>query len=372
MPFPGGALMAALLEVGGLYKRFAIPGSKSVVQAVNGVSLDIQRGETLGLVGESGSGKTTVGRCILGLLRPSEGSIRFQGKELTLGKQRNELRGRIQLVFQEPAECLDPRQRIGASIEEPLIALGVARSERRSRVLESAGLVGLSEDMMQLYPAELSAGQQQRVGIARAMITRPELVVLDEPTSALDPTARAEIIELLQKIQAELGTSYLFISHDLSTVRFVSHRVAVMYLGMIVEQGAAADVFARPMHPYSVGLLSAVMLPNPQLKYETTVSLAGEIPSPINLPKGCFLASRCPLAVDRCRAQMPPPERVGERHVVHCFRHDEVAALDSTTDTFTRFQDEARRVLGVVPGQPRPETAAAQPTNQRETERGAT
>jgi oligopeptide/dipeptide ABC transporter ATP-binding protein len=207
------------------------------------------------------------------------------------------------------------------------------------------------------------------VGIARAMITRPELVVLDEPTSALDPTARAEIIELLQRIQGELGTSYLFISHDLSTVRFVSHRVAVMYLGMIVEQGDAAKVFAQPVHPYSVGLLSAVLLPNPQLKYQTTVNLQGEIPSPINLPKGCFLASRCPLVLQRCRDEMPAPENLGGGHIVHCFRHQEVAALDSTTDTFTRFQEEAKRILGVFPGEPQPDPAA-QSENQHKAESG--
>jgi oligopeptide/dipeptide ABC transporter ATP-binding protein len=362
--------MTALLEVVGLHKHFAIPGSRAVVQAVNGISFEIQPGETLGLVGESGSGKTTVGRCILGLLRATEGSIRFQGKDITLGNRRSDLRGRIQLVFQEPAECLDPRQRIGRSIEEPLIALEVPKHERRDRVRESVGLVGLSESMLNLYPAELSAGQQQRVGIARAMITRPELVVLDEPTSALDPTARAEIIELLQRIQAELGTSYLFISHDLSTVRFVSHRVAVMYLGMVVEQGATAEVFAQPVHPYSVGLLSAVLLPNPDIKYETTVSLQGEIPSPINLPKGCFLASRCPLAIDRCRAEMPPAENLGGRHIVHCFRHDDVAALDSTTDTFTRFQEEAKRILGVIPGESVGKPLPTQSQQQHETQSG--
>jgi len=362
--------MAALLEVSGLYKSFTISGSRALVQAVNGVSFAIQPGETLGLVGESGSGKTTVGRCILGLLEPTQGTIRFRGEDITLGGRRSKSRGKMQLVFQEPAESLDPRQRIGRSIEEPLVALKVARNERRDRLLESIGLVGLSEDMLNLYPAELSAGQQQRVGIARAMITRPELVVLDEPTSALDPTARAEIIELLQRIQAELGTSYLFISHDLSTVRFVSHRVAVMYLGMIVEQGDAAKVFAQPVHPYSVGLLSAVLLPNPELKYETTVNLQGEIPSPINLPRGCFLASRCPLVLQRCRDEMPAPENLGGGHIVHCFRHQEVAALDSTTDTFTRFQEEAKRILGVFPGEPRSDPAAAQSENQQKAESG--
>jgi oligopeptide/dipeptide ABC transporter ATP-binding protein len=236
--------------------------------------------------------------------------------------------------------------RIGRSIEEPLLPLRAPAAERRQRVVEAIERVGLRRDMLELYPAELSAGQQQRVGIARAMITRPELVVLDEPTSALDPTARAEIIELLMKIQAELGTSYLFISHDLSTVRFISHRVAVMYLGMIVEQGNAAEVFAEPRHPYSVGLLSSVLLPHPHLSLETSVSLKGEIPSPINLPTGCFLASRCPFVVDRCRAEMPPAEDIGGGHLVHCFRHREVARVERAADTFEEFQREAERILG--------------------------
>jgi oligopeptide/dipeptide ABC transporter ATP-binding protein len=341
--------MSAVLEVEGLYKSFPIAGSRSVVQAVNGVSFAIGPGETLGLVGESGSGKTTVGRCIVGLTELSAGRIRFKGEDISMSRAHRPRRllGKIQLVFQEPAESLDPRMRIANSIEEPLLALGTPAAARRERVAEAIERVGLRRNMLDLYPAELSAGQQQRVGIARAMITRPELVVLDEPTSALDPTARAEIIELLMKIQAELGTSYLFISHDLSTVRFISHRVAVMYLGMIVEQGNAAEVFAEPCHPYSVGLLSSVLLPHPHLSLPKSVSLKGEIPSPINLPKGCFLASRCPFVIDRCRSEMPPAEDIGGGHLVHCFRHRDVARMDRAADTFAEFQREAERILGV-------------------------
>jgi oligopeptide/dipeptide ABC transporter ATP-binding protein len=336
-----------VLEVHGLYKRFPITGSRKVVQAINGVSFTIAPGETLGLVGESGSGKTTVGRCIVGLIEASEGTIRFKGDDISVPRAQRprQLLGKIQLVFQEPAESLDPRMRIGRSVEEPLLALRMPAAERREHVAEAIDRVGLRRGMLELYPAELSAGQQQRVGIARAMITRPELVVLDEPTSALDPTARAEIIELLKKIQSELGTSYLFISHDLSTVRFISHRVAVMYLGMIVEQGRAAEVFAEPRHPYSVGLLSSVLLPHPHLSLETSVSLKGEIPSPIDLPKGCFLATRCPFAIDRCSAEMPPPDVVGVNHLVHCFRHRDVARVDRAADTFEEFQRESERIL---------------------------
>ena len=219
-------------------------------------------------------------------------------------------------------------------------------------MIEALDLVGLSRRTLQLYPAELSGGQQQRVGIARAMITRPKLVVLDEPTSALDPTARAEIIELLVGIQKKLGTAYLFISHDLSTVRFVSHRIAVMYLGMIVEQGEAASLFAQPRHPYSVGLLSSVLLPNPDLRQPYDVSLSGEIPSPINLPTGCFLASRCPFVIDACKPAIPPSVDLGNSHRVHCIRHEEVKAMRRTVDMFDRFQAEAERILSV--GAPAP------------------
>ena len=344
--------MSPVLEVEGLYKRFPIAGSRSVVQAINGVSFSIGPGETLGLVGESGSGKTTVGRCIVGLIEASAGTLRFKGANISMPRARRprDLFGKIQLVFQEPAESLDPLMRIGRSVEEPLLMRGGSARERRERVLRAVEQVGLHQEMLDLYPAELSAGQQQRVGIARAIITRPELIVLDEPTSALDPTARAEIIELLMKLQRELGTSYLFISHDLSTVRFISHRIAVMYLGMIVEQGDAAEVFAQARHPYSVGLLSSVLLPHPHLSIEASISLKGEIPSPINLPPGCYLASRCPLAEDRCRHAMPPAEDVGGGHLVHCLRHRDVARYDRKTDMFEQFQQEAERILRIRDG----------------------
>jgi oligopeptide/dipeptide ABC transporter ATP-binding protein len=339
----------ALLEVSQLVKQFAIPGSRNVVQAVNGISFDLEPGETLGIVGESGSGKTTVGRCILGLTDITSGSIRFNGSDLLMTRRRSPalLRGQIQIVFQEPADALDPRMRIGSCIAEPLVALGVAPQERSDRIKEALDLVGLAPRTSHLYPAELSGGQQQRVGIARAMITRPRLVILDEPTSALDPTARAEIIELLVGIQRQLGTSYLFISHDLSSVRFVSHRIAVMYLGMIVEQGEAANLFAQPRHPYSVGLLSSVLLPNPHLRQPSEVSLSGEIPSPINLPTGCFLASRCPFAVDACRVRIPPSVDLGNTHRVHCIRHDDLKDMQRATDMFDRFQAESERILSV-------------------------
>jgi oligopeptide/dipeptide ABC transporter ATP-binding protein len=338
--------MSQLLRVDHLVKHFAIAGSRNVVQAINDLSFTIDEGETLGLVGESGSGKTTVGRSIVGLLEATAGRILFKGRDVTSGKRTaGDRLGKIQLVFQEPNESLDPRFRIGKSIEEPLQALRVEKAERLARVREAIRLVRLDPDLLEVYPAELSGGQQQRVGIARAMVTHPDLVVLDEPTSALDPTSRAEIIDLLRKIQTERNTSYLFISHDLSTVRFVSHRVAVMYLGMIVEQGDTATVFSQPRHPYSSGLLSSVLLPHPHLRMESSVSLAGEIPSPINLPKGCFLAGRCPFVIDRCKVEMPPAELISPGHTSHCFRSDAVAAATPASQTFTTFMQEVERIL---------------------------
>ena len=340
--------MSVVLSVQNLVQHFPIAGSRSVVQAVNNVSFTVARGETLSLVGESGSGKTTVGRCILGLIDPTGGDISFHGEKI--GKKHNVrsrgLRGKIQLVFQEPAESLDPRIRIGVTIGEPLRSLGEKREDRNKRVREIARRVGLSEDALYQYPAELSAGQQQRVGIARAIITDPELIVLDEPTSALDPTARAEIIDLLIRLQKELNTAYLFISHDLSTVRYLSHRVAVMYLGMIVEQGSAQDIFSRPRHPYSIGLLSSVLLPNPNLERRSEVSLQGEIPSPIDLPEGCYLASRCPFVEAECNARMPDADDIGGGHLVHCFKHCNVIDEEKATlDYFERFQEEAEKLL---------------------------
>lgn len=338
----------AILTVENLVKKFPIAGSRSVVRAVNDVSFELEQGETLALVGESGSGKTTIGRCVLGLIKPTGGRISFRGLEMGGARtvRSAEVRGKLQLVFQEPAESLNPRLKLAEIIGEPLRALGVNRADCDKRVRLAAERVGLSEPLLDHYRAEVSMGLQQRVGIARAIISEPEIVVLDEPTSALDPTARAEIIDLLTQVQNALGTAYLFISHDLSSVRHISHRVAVLYLGMIVEQGPAAKLFAQPSHPYSVGLLSSVLLPNPKLRRETKIRLEGEIPSPINLPSGCFLAGRCPLVQDRCREQRPGVDRIEPGHEVRCYRHEEVARQEQTVDYFARFQEEAERILG--------------------------
>lgn len=341
--------MEPLLEVTELVKHFPLEGTRSVVQAVNGVSFSINKGETLSLVGESGSGKTTVGRCVLGLIPPTGGKILFRRKPTGHGWNVRSpgMRGKIQLVFQEPGESLDPRMPVTASIEEPLRSMKLAAGKRRERVRDVIERVRLPQSLLEQYPSELSAGQQQRVAIARAIVTEPELLVLDEPTSALSPTARAEIIDLLVHIQRELGTAYLFISHDLSAVHQLSHRTAVMYLGRIVEEGMSDEVFRTPHHPYSVGLLSSVMLPSPDLKRETTFVLEGEIPSPIDLPPGCPLVSRCPFRIERCAAAFPDTAMVTPTHRVHCYRHDEVARREKATDTFAAFQRIAERVLSL-------------------------
>jgi len=327
--------MSAMLDVQNLTKLFPLAGSRKVVQAVNGVSFTIARGETLSLVGESGSGKTTVGRCILGLIDATAGDILFDGKPMGRGRniRSRELRGRIQLVFQEPAESLDPRIRVAETLAEPLRFLGVNRADRERRVRDVAQHLGLSPRVLEQFPAELSAGLQQRVGIGRAIVTRPELVVLDEPTSALDPTARAEIVDLLARLQGELGTAYLLITHDLNTVRFVSHRVAVLYLGAIVEEAPADVLFARPRHPYSVGLLASVLLPDPSFKRASSIRLEGEIPSAVNVPNGCVFHTRCPRKLDGdvCSTIEPPLLATPDGGVIRChIPYEELAAVQVT------------------------------------------
>jgi oligopeptide/dipeptide ABC transporter ATP-binding protein len=342
-------LSAPLLAVDRLVKHFPIAGSAKIVQALNGVSFTVERGQTVSLVGESGSGKTTVGRCITGLLEATAGSIAFEGTPM--GGQRTvrsrALRGRIQVVFQEPAESLDPRMTVGAIVAEPLIYLDTPRADRDRRAREALDSVGLGLAVHGRYPAELSAGVQQRVGIARAIVTRPDLIVLDEPTSALDPTARSEIVDLLRDLQRRLETAYVFISHDLSTVRYLSDVVVVLYLGFVAEAAPASQLFAEPSHPYSAGLLASVLLPHPSVKAARRVTLAGEIPSPIDLPPGCVLAGRCPFATDVCAVRPPPAVHLADEHLVHCFHHEQVLALGKAVDQFAQFEQIARRVLAV-------------------------
>lgn len=322
--------MAPLLEVSDLRMEFPIRGSRDAVHAVNGVSFAVERGETLGLVGESGSGKTTVGRLIVNLLRPTAGRIVFLDRELaTLSSKRfRQLRPRLQMVFQDPQESLNPRMRVRDIIRGPMQnEQRLSAREQQERVRELTGLVRLEPHHLEAYPHQLSGGQQQRVGVARALSTDPDLIVLDEPISNLDPTVRADILELLIRIQRQTSVAYIFISHDLSTVEAVSQRVAIMYLGEIVETGPTDAIFAVQKHPYSRALLSSVLYPDPNV-VAPRFPLEGEIPSPIHLPAGCFLASRCPLATAECVAVHPVLEPHGLDRQVACFHTDELARLD--------------------------------------------
>lgn len=328
--------MTALIRCENLVKSFPIPHSREVVQAVNSVSFAVEKGGTCALVGESGSGKTTVGKVILGLIRPTSGRVLFRDEEISQlsGKAYLRLRPKIQAVFQDPYDALDPRKRVSDAIMEPLERMKlVSSSARRGRLGELADTVELDGNVLRRYPHELSGGQQQKVGIARAIASSPDFIVLDEPTSALDLEGRAMIIGLLQRLQEQLNVSYLFISHDLKVVERLAQHVAVMYLGKIVEHGTTDEIFCRPTHPYTRALLSSVLRPDPAARGSVQL-LKGEIPSPIALPTGCFFASRCPIGDESCRMSEPPLERVAQvsdseqsDHGVACFKADEAARM---------------------------------------------
>jgi oligopeptide/dipeptide ABC transporter ATP-binding protein len=317
-----------LISVRGLIKRYILRRNRAVLQAVGGVFLDIRPGETLGLVGESGSGKTTVGRCILGLEKADEGELIYRGQKLELrqGLPRA-LRPKMQIVFQDPFDSLDPRWTVADLLGEPLdLHTGLRGEARRARIAELLDLVGLEAATTAARPRMLSAGQQQRVGIARALACEPELIVLDEPTSALAPAARTAIILLLRALQQRLGIAYLFISHDLATVRHLSHRVAVMYLSQIVEQGDRDQIFDSPRHPYTRALLAAHLDTDPDRRrpeHPPAIRLDGEIPSPVDLPPGCYLAGRCPVAVPRCAAEKQDLRAHEPGRLVRCWRAEE-------------------------------------------------
>ncbi len=319
--------MTALLEVKNLTKIFSVgPGAELV--AVRDVSFSLGRGETLGLVGESGSGKTTLGRCVLRLIEPSSGQILLDGENIRglRGDKLFALRTRMQLVFQDPFASLNPRMTIRQIVSEPLALHGTNRARQRERVAEILQDVGLDPRKLDYYPLDLTASEQQRVGIARALATRPEFVVLDEPTSMLDPSARAELLGLLQKMQRELGTSYILISHDLTSVARISHRIAIMYLGNIVEEAPTEIVMARQRHPYSRALLSAVLFPDPRRPPEPYV-IEGEIPTAINPRDECPLYGRCPIREDACRGGLPPMRETEARHFSACRRWEFVSAV---------------------------------------------
>ena len=323
-------MSAPLLEVRGLRKYFPVRRglfSRIVgqVRAVDGVSLDIQPGETLGLVGESGCGKTTTGRAILRLIEPTAGSVRFEGQELTKlpAREMRALRRRIQVVFQDPYSSLNPRLTVGSMIGEALAIHGIARGAlARSRIAELLLSVGLAADHAKRYPHEFSGGQRQRIGIARALAVEPRLIVLDEPVSALDVSIQAQIVNLLQELQQRLGLAYLFVAHDLSVVEHISTRVAVMYLGRIVETSGRDELYATPRHPYTQSLLSAVPVADPAMRRPRIV-LPGDVPSPAHPPTGCHFHPRCFLAqssggLARCRAEMPELREVAPGHQVAC------------------------------------------------------
>ena len=318
-----------LLEVKNLRKSFRVSDSlgrkAGRLVAVNDISFFIEQGETLGLVGESGCGKSTTGRLILQLLKPDQGQIIYDGTELiglSPGKMRP-WRRRMQMIFQDPFSSLNPRMTVAATLSEPLVIHRlVPQRQIRDKVIELLEKVGLTADHEQRYPHEFSGGQRQRIGIARALAVEPQLIIADEPVSALDLSVQAQILNLLQKIKQEQQLSYLFIAHDLAVIEHVSDRIAVMYLGNIVELCSAEELYRNPRHPYTEALLNAVPVPDPA--HARPLALKGEIPSPVNPPSGCYFHPRCPYADNLCREQAPELVEMGTGHLVACYHHDQV------------------------------------------------
>jgi oligopeptide transport system ATP-binding protein len=318
--------MSALLEVSGLAKHYPVKKGiirqKQVgaVRAVDGVSFTLQRGETLALVGESGCGKSTTARLVLRLIEPSAGSIHFDGQDVT-GLNDGGMRGlrrRMQIVFQDPYASLNPRLTVGDAIAEPMVVHGIGNdASRRAKVQELLALVGLRPFHADRYPHEFSGGQRQRIGIARALAVEPDLVVCDEPVSALDVSIQAQVVNLMKDLQARLGLSYLFIAHDLAVVKHMADRIAVMYLGAMMEVGGKAELFARPRHPYTRALLSAIPHPDPSRRGSVT-PLGGDVPSPMAVPPGCRFHTRCPYAQERCRSEVPQMREIAPGQQVAC------------------------------------------------------
>ena len=311
-----------ILEVQNLKKYFPVKSGfkKLTLKAVDGVSFTINRGETLGLVGESGCGKTTVGRTLLQLYKPTDGKVIFEGQEIT-DKNINEMRKKMQMVFQDPYSSLNPRMTVEDIIGEPLDVhhLYETRAERREKILHLMELVGLNSEHATRYAHEFSGGQRQRIGIARALAVKPDFIVCDEPVSALDVSIQAQIINMFEELQAKLGLSYLFIAHDLLVVQHISKRIAVMYLGKLVEIADADELCNSPIHPYSISLLSAVPIPDPKLERSRhRIVLEGDVPSPLAMPEGCPFRTRCQYATEKCKTEMPALTDRGNGHFAAC------------------------------------------------------
>jgi len=316
-----------LLQVDNLVKHFPVlrgvfQRQVGAVHAVDGITFDIHKGETFGLVGESGCGKSTAGRTILQLYRPTSGKVYFDGVDLTAvkGEALRQMRRRMQMIFQDPYASLNPRMTVSEIISEPLHVHGATKPDKvRERVNELLQIVRLSPDFAPRYPHEFSGGQRQRIGVARALALNPEFIVCDEPISALDVSIQAQVINLLQELQEQFGLTYLFIAHDLSMVRHISSRVAVMYLGVIVELSTVNNLYTDPLHPYTQALLSAVPVPDPVVEEQRhRIILEGDVPSPVNPPSGCRFRTRCPLAAEICKIEQPAWREVLSEHWVAC------------------------------------------------------
>ena len=311
-----------LVKVKNLVKHFPVENSDDMVRAVDGVNFDIFAGETLGLVGESGCGKSTVGRCLLRLYEPTSGEVYFEGKNLVglPNREMQSLRREMQIIFQDPYASLNPRLNILSIVSEPLKIHGIGnKTEQKERVADLLKKVGLDPNYMFRYPHEFSGGQRQRLGIARALALNPKLIIADEPVSALDVSVQAQVVNLLQDLQAEFGLTYLFISHGLAVVEHISQRVAVMYLGKIVEVAEAKELYENPLHPYTKALLSAIPVPDPKQKRERIV-LKGDVPTPINPPSGCRFRTRCPFAIEECARVVPELREIVPGHTAACIR----------------------------------------------------